>query len=161
MFRSMSAQEMTAKGALLIEDIQDGFSQYRSVILKGEKMAMQHFLKRCLAENEDASFVDFYYSVLALEEQRGFAAGLSESEKNVFLQFETDSRQVYYPLREDNLEFLAEITARNWLFSTFYFTKQRAVVWGNYHLEYPLFCEEEETLDFYKNIAGDCGLELI
>ena len=161
MFQSMSAQELAAKGAVLIEDIQDGFSRYRSVILKGEKLTMQHFLERCLVENEDASFADFYYSVLVPEEQRGFAAGLSEAEKYVLLQFETDSRQVYYPLQTENLEFLADITARNWLFSTFYFTKLRAVVWGNYNLEYPLFCEDNGTLEIYKNIAGDCGLELI
>lgn len=161
MFQSMSAQELAAKGAVLIEDIQDGFSRYRSVILKGEKIAMQHFLKRCLAVNEEGSFADFYYSVLVPKVQREFAAGLSDAEKNVFLKFETDSGQVYYPLREDNLEFLADITARNWLFSTFYFTKLRAVVWGNYNLEYPLFCEDDETLEIYKNIAGDCGLELI
>ena len=60
----------------------------------------------------------------------------------------------------ENLFFLAEITARNWLFSTFYFTKQKAGVWGNYGLEYPLFCEEGETLECYKNIAQECGLEL-
>ena len=78
----------------------------------------------------------------------------------MFLQFETETRQVYYPLVAENLVFLAEITARNWLFSTFYFTKQKAVVWGNYGLEYPLFCEEGETLEGYKNIAQECGLEL-
>lgn len=161
MFQSMSAQELAAKGAVLIEDIQDGFSRYRSVILKGEKIAMQHFLERCLAVNEEGSFADFYYSVLVPKVQREFAAGLSDAEKNVFLKFETDSRQVYYPLQTENLEFLADITARNWLFSTFYFTKLRAVVWGNYNLEYPLFCEDDETLEIYKNIAGNCGLELI
>ena len=159
MFQSMSAQELAAKGAVLIEDIQDGFSRYRSV--KGEKIAMQHFLERCLAVNEEGSFADFYYSVLVPKVQREFAAGLSDAEKNVFLKFETDSRQVYYPLQTENLEFLADITARNWLFSTFYFTKLRAVVWGNYNLEYPLFCEDDETLEIYKNIAGNCGLELI
>ena len=160
MFRSVSEGELAARGALLIENVQDGFLRFEAVTLRGDKLAMQCFLERCLVVNEGASFADFYYSVLAEEEQRGFVAGLSDAEKNVFLQFETETRQVYDPLVAENLVFLAEITARNWLFSTFYFTKQKAVVWGNYGLEYPLFCEEGETLESYKNIAQECGLEL-
>ena len=85
MFRSLSEGELAARGALLIENVQDGFLRFEAVTLRGDKLAMQCFLERCLVVNEGASFADFYYSVLTEEEQRGFVAGLSDEEKSVFL----------------------------------------------------------------------------
>lgn len=161
MFQSMSKEGLASKGAILIGNVEEGLRQYQSVILKGGKQAMEAFLMRCLEENNDKAYADFYYAVLEKEQKEQFEAGLDEKEKSVFSEFETDRGWVYYPLQEENLGFLAGITARNWLFSTFYFTGHKAVVWGNYNLEYPLFCEDLQTLEFYKNIAAECGLELL
>lgn len=161
MFYSMSKDKLTEKGAILIENVEDGFRQYESVILKGKKQAMKDYLVRCLEENAGQAFADFYYPVFDKDRQRQFEAGLSTEEKAVFLQFETGQGEIYYPLQRESLDLLSEITARNWLFSTFFFTGHKAVVWGNYNLEYPLFCEERGVLDFYKNMAAECGLELL
>lgn len=161
MFQSISENELISAGAIFAENVEDALRQYHSVILKGDKLCMSRFLKRCLEENPGQAFADFYYAVLTPEQQRAFAAGLSEEEKDVFSQFEVARGQVYYPLREENLDFLSEITARGWLFSTFFFAEYKATVWGNYNMEYPLFCEEAEILEFYKNIAVECGLELL
>lgn len=157
----MSKDKLAKKGAILIENVEDGFRQYESVILKGGKQAMKDFLVRCLEENIEQSFADFYYPVLDKDRQKQFEAGLSMEEKAVLLQFGTGQGEIYYPLQKENLDLLHEITARNWLFSTFYFTGHKAAVWGNYNLEYPLFCEESKTLEFYKKIAAECGLELV
>lgn len=37
------------------------------------------------------------------------------------------------------LTLLADLSARELLFSTFYFTRPRCTVWGNYGLKYPVF----------------------
>lgn len=161
MFRSVSEEEMKRRKAILIKNVEDGFREYSSVILKGDKNSMQSFLEKCLRENEKEAFADFYYPVLSPEHKEAFLKGLDEDGRKILSAFECSSGQVFYPLMEDNLSFLAEMTAKNWLFSSFFFTRYPAVVWGNYNLEYPLFCRDSVTLDFYKKIALECGLELL
>ena len=43
--------------------------------------------------------------------------------------------------------------AAEWLFSSFYAGNQKVLIWGNYGLNFPIFCEEEETLEFYLGLA--------
>jgi len=50
-------------------------------------------------------------------------------------------------------------TARNWLFSTFYFADKKAMLWGNYDLKFPIFCEDEANLQEYMELAKVYGLE--
>lgn len=69
------------------------------------------------------------------------------------------SRQVYYRADREIMEFLLEITVTGWLFSTFYFAHKKAIIWGNYNMEFPVFCENRETLACYTGLAKECGLE--
>lgn len=161
MFLSMSREELASKGAILIEHVEDGFRQYQAVIVKGGKKEMEQFLIKCREMNHGNAYADFHYPLLDAREQEQFREGLDEAAREFLSGFEVKTGQIYYPLTESSLGFLAEITAEEWLFSTFFFTECKAVIWGNYKLEYPLFCETAEILTLYKRMAAECGLEII
>ncbi len=162
MYQAMSGDELRQKGVLLIENVRDGFQKHEACLLKGKEHAMERFLEKCLAVSGEASYVDFYYHLLSAEEKIRFEAEAGQEGKRLLPLFERAAEnKVYYPLDGGNLGFLAGITARALLFSTFYFTSPKALVWGNYNLEYPLFCEESRDLELYKNIAVQCGLEVV
>lgn len=160
MIESMSRDEFLNKGVIFADTIEEAFRIYEPVMLKGAKPQMEEFLWTALLMNEGDAYADFYYPVLSGEQRDAFTAGLSEAEKECLSTLETEKKQVYYPLERGNLKFFAEITAREWLFSTFYFNRQKALLWGNYGMEYPLFCKEKETLLEYARMAELCGLEI-
>lgn len=161
MILSMSKEELLEAGAIYVKKADQAFEMYESaVVIAANKLYMQLFLERLLDENEGSSYADFYYPVLKPEEQDKFLGGLSEAEREVFDTFETDKGQIYYPADKAGTGFLLEVTARNWLFSTFYFTNKKITVWGNYNLEFPVFCEDRETLAYYMSLAEECGLEI-
>lgn len=160
MIRAVDEEIMKAAGALLLKDVKEGFRTCEHMIVTGNERDMQYFLECCVLACGGNAYADFYYPVLNPEEQKGFYTELSEREKEVLEELETDAGEVYFPLTAGSLEFFSGITARNWLFSTFYFTGKQAVVWGNYDLKYPVFCKTTETLVYYKKIAEKCGLEI-
>lgn len=157
---SLSKEEFLNKGVIFADTIEEAFALYESVMIEGSKLQMEKFLWKALEINDGKAYADFYYPVLEKEQQSAFLAGLSEEEKECFSSLETDKRQVYYPLNEQNLKFFSEITAREWLFSTFYFDGEKAMLWGNYGMQYPLFAREKAALSLYIKIAEECGLEI-
>ncbi|MDD3139200.1 MAG: hypothetical protein PHX08_09545 [Lachnospiraceae bacterium] len=159
MIKSMSKEELLAKNPIFLEQVKEGFDNYFYVILHGEKVGMHKFFQLILADNVGESFVDFHYARLETEQQKWFVDRLNEAEKMCFQQLEIQKETIYYPLNEGNLEFFFEITVRELLFSTFYFTKQKATIWGNYNLEYPIFAQSKEVLEAYQKMAEECGLE--
>ena len=74
-------------------------------------------------------------------------------------RMECTEGKIYYPLDNEICTFLLDITAREWLFSSFYFIKNRAVLWGNYQMAFPLFCENEDVREYYRDLACACGLQ--
>lgn len=160
MIKSMSEDEFLNKGVIFADNIKEALELYESVLLYGTKVQMEEFLWMAFQKNEGDASADFYYPVLSEEQKNAFTAGLSEEEKATLSILETEKKQVYYPLKRENLKFFAEITAREWLFSTFYFHRMEAMLWGNYGMKYPLFCKEKETLAKYVKIAELCGLEI-
>lgn len=161
MRRSMSKEEFLRTGAIFAEQIRDAFDTYESAVLVTDnKSCMIDFLECVLRENEEHAYADYYYPALDAEQQSAFLSGLSEEERMEAAQFEMKPGQVFYPVDAKGIAFLLEITARNWLFSTFYFTNKKLTIWGNYDLEFPIFCEDTFTLEHYILLAKKCGLEL-
>lgn len=160
MIHAWNEEAVRVAGALLLENVEEGFSNYKAMKISGSSESLKHFLERCLQENMGNAFADFYYSRLQPEEQRTFCNGLSEDEKKVLKTLNTDAGDIYFPLTEENLDFFNGITARNWLFSTFYFTERQVTVWGNYDGVYPVFGTDESVIKFYRKIAEECGLNI-
>lgn len=153
----VSKEELKTKGVILLENVRDGFDAYPFFFVKGNAEQLQEFLRCCLLENEGLAYADFYYGNLTKEQQTEFLRGLSPEERHILKLFATEEEQVYYPLTEEVLPFLSDITAREWLFSTFYFAGNHCTVWGNYDGKYPVFCKDEETLQFYQELAVKCN----
>ncbi len=152
--------EMKVKGCLLEKTVDQAFRNYKSVIVSAkDKECMRQFMKDVYTENGQEMYADFYYHVLASEDQLRFYQGLNEEEKEMLACFGKDIQKVYYKIDEKELDFLFEISAREWLFSTFYTIYKKVMIWGNYHLEFPIFCESEKDLEFYIDLAKKCGME--
>lgn len=160
MYQGITKAEMERQGYILITTVKEGFEHYPYIILEGESNPMKYFLHTVLSENKDAAYGDFYYFRLMDQEQECFRESITEIERKTLLHFMSSEDQIYYPLNAENLDFLADITARNILFSSFYFGQKKAIIWGNYDLKYPLFCNNTETLEWYKKTAGECGLTI-
>lgn len=160
MFPAVRKEDLEARGAMLPVRIEEAFDKYLNCMISGSGQQLLQFLKRCMTVNPEGSYADFYYPCLSEKEKARFTEGLSSEEKQLLAGFDTVSGALYFPLTEENVGFLHRITAEEWLFSSFYFTVHKALIWGNYKRKYPLFCETEKELAFYKNIALECGLEI-
>ena len=146
-------------GCLYAETVDQAFRNYKSAIVTtDDKACMKTFLEKVFEENMGKLYADFYYPVLSKEQQEAFCAGLSAEEMAMLGRFDGE-RQIYYQVDESELGFLFDITAREWLFSTFYTAEKKIMIWGNYHLEFPVFCETQEVLDFYLDLAKKRGME--
>lgn len=160
MYHALSRGFISKQGCLEIESFEMAKERYAAVVLSGTKETMNQFLLEALVFNDAAAYVDFYFPILKAEEQHRFLNALNADQRSFVASFEADGQNVYYQLDKNNLPFLAEVTAAELLFSTFYFAKEKAVVWGNYELKYPLFCESSEVLVRYIKIAEQTNLFL-
>lgn len=160
MIKSMSREELVGRNVLYTDSIGEAFDQYPSRVISGSKEELYQFLRCVLEKNKEKAYADFYYGDLPRENKTKFDEGLSDRERETLSQFEIEPKREFYPLTEDNLEFLAEITAREWLFSTFYFGDKELTIWGNYGLKYPVFSSDEGILLEYMQLAEECGLEI-
>lgn len=160
MSEAIDREVLISRGCLYAETIREAYEKYESAIFKTDnKLHMKHFCEKVYERNSRQLYADFYYPVLSTEQQKEFVEGLSEEERQVFGRFDIRAKDIYYKIDLEEMEFLFEITARNWLFSSFYTENKKVLVWGNYNLEFPVFCEDKETLEFYINLAEQCGLE--
>lgn len=158
--KPVKKEEMVRQGCLYARTAQEAFEQYHSAVLEtGDKEAMLAFLHRVLEWNGGELYADFYYPALTQAQKASFLEGLDEEQKKVLEEFETEPEGIYYPVEERHLDFLFDITASEWLFSSFYGGKKKILIWGNYGLSFPVFCEEDETLRAYLELAEEYGLE--
>lgn len=161
MVYSISKEELLAAGCLHAKKVNEAFALYESAVVSADTVYdMRAFITRMYRENEGAVYADFYYPVLDPESREKFRACLDETQLEMAEAFRAVDGQVYYPIEEEGLLcFLLEVTARNWLFSTFYFANKRTMLWGNYDLKFPIFCEDKDILQEYMELAKEYGLE--
>lgn len=153
-------QEIIRRQGIYLENINIGFSDYENLILSGNAGNLKEFMHKALSLNENEAYADFYYSRLTEKEKKDFEDALTVSEKLYFQEFK-DRHEIYYPLNHELLEFLLGITIREVLFSTFYFCKVPATVWGNYDLKFPMFFKDKEQKELYIQLAEENGLSAI
>lgn len=156
--------ELLDKGILYGETVKDALEQYESVVLRGTcQENWETYLLYLLETQRDFAYADFYYPVLSKEAKAKFLEGLSGEELEIAKSFPEETGDVFYRLNEKLLRFFVGITAREWLFSTFYFAKpgEELMIWGNYHLEFPVFANNKEVLERQIRKAQEYGLEII
>lgn len=130
-------------GALLISNVQDGMQQNPHEILSMTAGGhLQHLRRLALKSQETGCFADFYFGRISDEEKEAVLSLLPDSSREYILSLNAGPDDLYYQLDGPNdpgLAILADLSARELLFSTFYFTRPRCTVWGNYGLNYPVF----------------------
>ncbi len=103
---------------------------------------LQYLQKLALKSKETGCFADFYFGRLTGQEKEAVLSHLSDSSREYILALDAGPDDLYYQLDgpdDPGLAILADLSARELLFSTFYFTRPRCTVWGNYDLKYPVF----------------------
>lgn len=160
MIKPITKESLLEQGVLFVASVREGLEQYDSAILKANNSKEWFdFFREVYNVNGNTAYGDFYYATLSEEQRVHFHSELEEKEQDCLESFIFDKDGLYYALTEVELEFLLGITIREWLFSTFYFTYKKITIWGNYKMEFPIFCEDKKVLDFYIEIAKKCGLE--
>lgn len=145
--RSYRVEELTARGGLYFENIQQGFSDCRFRIRKLNQEKAVEYLRILWKRNgEEDSFVDFYYGNLQEEERRRVRAEITEEEAAYLDQIDIPDAPVFLRLDEKLLEICAKLNDKEALFSTFYFTRYPCTLWGNYNQEYVEFCPKKRKL---------------
>lgn len=143
--KKISLKELKDKGAVYVELIQDGFDMYHYEVLEGNEEYLAEKIRELFKRNGvENSFVDFYYGRLTKTEKESVNQFLNQKQKDYIESLALKETDIYFQLDDMLLEITMHLSAKEALFSTFYFTKYKCTIWGNYNLKYPIFYENEE-----------------
>lgn len=161
MILSLSRRELEERGCITADTLIEAKNRFKSALFcANEPEMMWRFFRKIWSLSPGFFYADFYYPILKQDQKRRFEQGLNQIELKILAEFETDKGQVFFPVdQEETLRFLFEITARNWLFSTFYIGDRETMIWGNYDLSFPVFCRSGQVLEEYIELGKKCGLE--
>ena len=150
---AVSRETIISKGGLVEDQILDAMKKYPNQMLEKTEEEYLELLAGLIERNgEGNAFVDCYYGRLKKEEQKRILEALSDEEVQMLERHDTEGG-IYFPLTKENLPLMAAFSAREILFSTYYFTKHPCTIWGNYDLKYPVFYESElESLRYHGKI---------
>lgn len=161
MILSLSKKELEERGCITADTLIEAKNRFKSALFcANEPGKMWDFLRKIWSLSPSFFYADFYYPILKPDQKHKFEQGLNQEELKMLAEFETEKKQVFFSVdREETLRFLFEITARNWLFSTFYIGDRKTMIWGNYDLSFPVFCRSGQVLEEYIKLGKECGLE--
>lgn len=135
----MLLETMKQKGAIWFERIEEGLDNYPYYYLEGDEERLLQELKELAIKNGyENSFVDFYYGKLSLDEKEIVQKVLTKDEIDYIYTLNLNDN-IYFRLDEKLLSITVKLSAREILFSTFYFCKYPCTVWGNYSNKFPVF----------------------
>lgn len=141
----VSKEDIISLGAIYFEHIQEGLDQYYNTMLEGTESELYEKIESLYTQNEnEESYVDFYYGKLSYEERNNLKEQLSKKALSVLERYECLKEPVFLLLNKELLYLTAELNAKELLFSTYYFCKFPCTVWGNYNLRYPVFTKENK-----------------
>lgn len=150
----ITLQELIDKGIVYIKNIQNGFNNYPNVILEGTEEYVNNVIRELVKVNgTQNAFADFYYGRLDEAARSKVRASLTKEEIKVIDALELTERDIFVKLSNELLEILLKLTASEVLFSSFYFTKYPCVVWGNYGRRYPVFFNDDYTMETVTSIV--------
>ncbi|HEX3075419.1 MAG TPA: MmcQ/YjbR family DNA-binding protein [Lachnospiraceae bacterium] len=137
---NIDRKALIAKGAIVLDNIEIGFENYKHEILEGTSEQLLDWIKELRDKNglED-SYVDLYYGSLLPEEQERVRSNLSEEGLRILNRYAPWREVLILPLDDELLRLTEELNTKEALFSTYYFCKYPCSVWGNYERKYPRF----------------------
>ncbi len=143
--------QLTDGSLFFPKNIREAFASHPSLELQLARTDVFSFLQN-LIQGGCLCYADFYYAALNSSQQKAFREALLPQEAALLAKLVLDPGRLFYPLTEETLNFFYAITRRELLFSTFYLTGMPAVLWGNYHELWPLFCRTEGEKEQYKKL---------
>ena len=144
-------QEIKKENILYFDNIQKGFDNYKNTIIEGTEEFVNNIIRKLYIKNtEKNSFADFYYGRLNSDEKERVKRALSEDEVKIIEDLNLGKEEIFLRLNNEILEILLKLTTKEILFSTFYFTKSKCTIWGNYNMKYPIFFEDDEAFLEFK-----------
>ncbi|MDS0528440.1 hypothetical protein NNC19_22380 [Clostridium sp. SHJSY1] len=148
----ISLEELKSKNIIYINNIQEGFNKYPNCIIEGTEDYVNNFIRKLVKINGlENSYGDFYYGRLKETEKDKIKAVLDENEVNFIESIKLGKDDTFVRLNYELLEILLKLTAKEILFSSFYFTKYPSLIWGNYETKYPMFFKDEDIKNIIMN----------
>lgn len=153
-------------------NINDGFNNFNNGILQcfddslsflEKEKKFISFFQDALLINSSYTIIDFYLRNLDSHEILNLLEALNYDNKVILLNelknLKTDS--VYFSLEDEELmDFITILNTRSLFFCTVYFKNIPFTIWGNYDLKFPIFFDNIETLNIYRNLANKHGLTI-
>ena len=167
----VSISELLEREIVMPLSYSEGVMQFPHITIKGTSSQLYQLLYLLYEQNKEDAYADFYYAQLSKDEKQCFVKALSREEETFFrdrllMEIENgiqdsrmDEKCIYFRLDEELLEFLAAITERELLFSSFYFGKSQCTIWGNYNDCYVVFCRDSKVLEKQIDLLLECRLE--
>lgn len=163
----ISEEEFKKRVSIYFNNINEGFSNFKSKVLEENYNSQGDFIgfiSECFKLNGvENSYVDFYYYNLSIEDRERLRSFLDKDERK-FLEKHIENINkdaIYFKLTEEFIEFLTNISLKEILFSTFYFTKIPCTIWGNYNRKFPIFFKSEKEIEFYDGLSENYGLKIV
>lgn len=152
----MTREELTARGGIYFEKIQNGMSEYEWESRYLSPRMAQRYLRELWEKNgTENSFVDCYYPFLESESQERVLEALNPQQQEYLKNLPQEENHLFFPLDEELLTIGTELNDRELLFFSFYFTKEPCTIWGNYKQEYLIFTPKQEKEEAKQEQGGE------
>ncbi|ERK31139.1 hypothetical protein [Clostridium intestinale] len=143
----INLEEFKKLNSIYLDNILDGFNNYPNITIEGTEEDVNNAIKSLVDANGfENSYGDFYYGRIDEEAKNKVKASLKEEEIALIQSLELVREDIFLRLTPELLEILLKLTAKEVLFSTFYFTKYPCLIWGNYGRKYPVFFKDESVM---------------
>jgi hypothetical protein len=143
----INLEELKKQNSIYLDNIMDGFNKYPNTTIEGTEEVVNNAIRKLVQANGfENSYGDFYYGRIDEEAKNKVKASLKEEEIALIQSLELVREDIFLRLTPELLEILLKLTAKEVLFSTFYFTKYPCLIWGNYGRKYPVFFKDESVM---------------
>lgn len=143
----INLEEFKKLNSIYLDNILDGFNNYPNITIEGTEEDVNNAIKSLVDANGfENSYGDFYYGRIDEEAKIRVKASLNEDEIVLIDSLNLTKDDLFIRLTPRLLEILLKLTAKEILFSSFYFTKYPCLVWGNYGMKYPVFFKDETVM---------------
>ena len=170
--KSISEDEFKNKIKIRFNNILDGFDRYSNGLLEynGDNDSFKikegcfiNFFNEALELNKGKVIIDLYIKNLEDESLARLLEGLDERDKNILIDNinKQEIKSVYFELHnKDLMSFITRLNTRELFFCTIYFMEKPMTIWGNYNLSFPMFFEENNMLEIYRDLAKKHNLDV-
>ncbi|MBC8060265.1 MAG: hypothetical protein H7Y18_06325 [Clostridiaceae bacterium] len=168
LLQPISEEKFKEKVTIRFNNINEGLSRFENFMLESKNKENSEakfivFMEKLFELNgEENSYVDFYFSRLEENDKKNLFESLNDEDKEVIKRHcsEIKDETIFFRLSKEAIPFITRLSTREVFFSTFYFTKLPCTIWGNYNLKFPIFFNHKDMMEKYKEIAGQCGIEM-